>query len=129
MDVPSLHRSEDEVELLCELVVACSSCTTVLKFSDFHTVRIVSVRVDSRTGRPATCDIMEEQTGEVLRLFVFRTHELGRVFYLCPRSELCVDLAVHSVAVELVVSVTDKTVVLQITGTDEPVYLVCTTRE
>ena len=115
VDVPILDGLEDESELVGVVVLLGELLTTVAEGLGLHTADQVAVRVVNRNVRPTTGDVVHEQTalvGQVGRTGVVLAHELVRVVQAGPVCELGADLGIDRVAVHLVLSELEQTVLV-----------------
>ena len=123
IDVPACDRVEGKLHLLGEVIFVFLIDTAIFQLGDFHTFKPMSVRIFDGAGRPTACDIVEEEPRKVLGLFEIGTRPFDGVFQSCPLSQLGREFTVHGVAVQLVVSVADETVLVEDTPADRPVEL------
>ena len=130
VDIPSFQRINDELQLLCKFIFYFLVNTTVFQFIDFHFGHPSTVRVHYRTSRPTTSDVVEEVSFcQIHWLFVILTSPLSSIFHTDPVCQFSTNLAVECITIQLVLTVTNQTIVQQETTTDHPIHLFATTAE
>ena len=125
-DVPIFDGFEDSLQLVGVPVLLVVLHTTIFQLDDFHVGCIVSVRVYYETGRPTTGNVVVEQTGQIRRAFKVFARPFRRIVQGQPVGHLDVELGVQCVAVELVLTVTQQTFLIQEVTADDVCQLVRT---
>ena len=113
--MPILDGLEDESELVGVVVFLGELLTTVSEGLGLHTADQVAVRVIDRNIGPTAGDVVHEQTAlisQVGRTGVVLAHELVGVVQAGPVCELGADLGIDRVAVHLVLSELEQTVLV-----------------
>ena len=123
VDVPVLHRLEDQGELVGVVVVLRGAVAAVLQGFGLHAAEQVSVRVIDRDIHPAAGDVVHEQTaalGQVGRTGIVLATPLGRVVHPDPVGELGADFRVDVETVHPVLSELEEAVGILV-GAADPV--------
>ena len=128
-DLPTLEWSELESQLLVELVLLCIVKTTVLHLKNLITMNRVSVWIVNRVSRPTTGNIMEEESCHVRRTAVVLTYPLRIIGNCEPIFQVGSNLTREVVTCEFVLSMTDKTTLVEDSTAKVIVHLATATTE
>lgn len=126
MNSPIFNGFKNQLQLLRIQVFFVTLFTTIFQLDDFHTIHRITVRIVCRTSRPAPCNIMEEQTGQIRRAFEILARPLRRIAHLEPIGHVSRYVAIHSITLQVVIAMTQQTVLIHKATAQCILYLVRT---
>ena len=128
-DDPALKRHDLERHLLIESVGLLAIQSSVTHLQDLGPEGIVTIGVIDNVCRPATCNVVEEESGQIRGTLIVLAGPLVVVGEAQPRGEVGSDLTAQVISAELILTMPDQSTLVENSRADVVLDLVRSTTD
>ena len=128
IDIPTFHRVNHQLSLKVNIVIVCFGTSAVSQLAEFTIPHIIAVRVFKRHHRPHAGNIMIKESTffKVNRIVKIKTNEFGVYVEVYVFINLRIYFCCCIIAFVIIVTVTEVTVLIQVTARNVVLQFFCT---